>query len=143
MPDILLEVPIESDPTQVYDAITRAEGLRSWWTTDVEAEPEEGSTARFRFEEGMVEMIMRIDRLEEGRAVEWSVQDPAPPEWEGTRVTFDLTSSDEGSKLMFGHRGWESVDGSFASINYNWAYYLTSLKQYVETGEGFPHRLGG
>lgn len=143
MPDILLEIPIEADPQEVYEAIVQPEGLRAWWTTDADAEPEEGATARFRFEDGMVEMIMRVDRLEEGRAVEWSVQEPSPPEWDDTRITFELTPSEEGTKMMFGHRGWDSVDGSFASINYNWSYYLTSLKQYVETGEGFPHREGG
>ena len=139
MPDILHQITIQAPPEEVYAAITEEDGLSSWWTSDVDAEPEEGTQAKFRFEGGMVAMLMRIDRLQPGRAVEWSVDEPSPPEWEGTRVTWQLTPTDEGTELLFGHRGWESTDGAYPSINYNWSYYLTSLKQYLETGEGFPH----
>lgn len=139
MPDILHDLTILASPQQVYAALSEQEGLSSWWTREVDAEPEVGSTAVFRFEGGMVEMRMHVERLEPGQAVEWAVAEPAPPEWDGTRVTWELAPSEQGTSLRFGHRGWQSVEGSFASINYNWAYYLTSLKQYLETGEGFPH----
>lgn len=139
MADILHEITIEAEPEQVYAALTEAEGLSSWWTSDVEAEPRQGSTAKFSFEGGMVAMIMKVEKLEPGRTVEWSVQEPAPPEWDDTTISWQLQPVAEGTKLRFGHLGWQSNDGSFAAINYNWSYYLTSLKQYLETGEGFPH----
>lgn len=142
MADILHQLTIQAPPEDVYAAITEEDGLSSWWTSDVDAEPKEGSQAQFRFEGGMVAMLMRIENLEPGRSVEWSVDEPSPPEWEGTRVTWEFSPTDEGTELLFGHRGWKSTDGSFPDINYNWSYYLTSLKQYLETGEGFPHQAG-
>lgn len=139
MADILHMVPMEASPGAVYQAITTAEGLRSWWTGDAQAEPEQGSEAVFRFEGGQVEMRFRIESLEPDQSVAWTVLEPAPPEWEGTRVTFELTPGEQGTNVLFGHRDWESTEGSFPAISYNWSYYLTSMKQYLETGEGFPH----
>lgn len=141
MADILHMVPIQASPQAVYAAITTEEGLKRWWTDDVSAEPREGSTAIFRFEGGQVAFHMEVDNLEPAEAVEWSVQDPAPPEWGGTRVTWHIRRGDDGNtQLLFGHRNWASTENSFPAINYNWGYYLTSLKEYLEKGEGFPHR---
>ncbi len=139
MADILHLVPIEASPEEIYDALTKGEGLRAWWTTDVDAEPAVGSPAEFRFEGGQVVMHMRVERLEPGEAVSWSVQDPAPPEWDGTEITWNIVPGEGATNLLFGHRGWKATDGSFPAINYNWAYYLTSLKDYLEKGGGFPH----
>lgn len=141
MADILHMVPIHASPEAVYEAITMEEAFEHWWTDDASAEPREGSTATFRFEGGQVAFRMKIDRLEPAAAVVWSVQEPAPPEWGGTRVTWHIQEGDDGAThLLFGHRGWASTEDSFPAINYNWAYYLTSLKEYLEKGEGFPHR---
>ncbi|MFW5943488.1 MAG: SRPBCC family protein [Chloroflexota bacterium] len=141
MADILHLVPIQASPQSVYEAITTEEGLKSWWTDDVSAEPREGSMAVFRFEGGQVAFRMNVDKLEPVQAVEWSVEAPAPPEWEETRVTWHLQPDNGGNThLLFGHRDWASTENSFAAINYNWAYYLTSLKEYLEKGQGFPHR---
>lgn len=143
MPDILHQVPIQAPPDQVYAALTEQAGLGSWWTDDVSAKPEQGSVAEFGFEGGEVVFRMRVDELSPGRKVAWTVLDPAPPEWDGTRVTWELSPADGGTSLRFGHRDWASTEGSFAAINYNWAYYLTSLKDYLEQGEGFPFRNQG
>lgn len=137
--DILHLVPIKTDPAALFDAITTEEGLSSWWTKTVEAKPEQDSIAEFRFEEGKVVFRMQVSRLEPDEVVEWRVLDPAPPEWEGTRVTWQLEREGEGVNLLFGHRDWKTTEGSFPAINFNWAYYLLSLTDYLERGRGFPH----
>jgi uncharacterized protein YndB with AHSA1/START domain len=139
MADILHQIPIQASPQEVYEALTREQKLKSWWTDDVSTDAMEGGIAEFRFEAGRVVFRMRVDRLSPGQEVAWSLMDPAPPEWGGTRVTWELTPADGGTSLLFGHRNWASTDGSFAAINYNWAYYLTSLKAYLEQGKGTPH----
>lgn len=139
MADILLQVPLQAKPAEVYRALTEQSGLSSWWTDNVRAKAEQGSEAVFTFEGGMVEMKMKVAELDAPDRVAWQVLDPAPPEWEGTTITFDISEAEDGgSSLLFGHRGWKSTAGSYPSINYNWAYYLTSLKDYLEKGEGFP-----
>ena len=49
MADLHHKIEIEASPEKVYEAITTAEGLRSWWTGDSVAEPRVGSIAEFGF----------------------------------------------------------------------------------------------
>ncbi len=140
MPDVLLEVPIAATPEQVYAAITEQAGLSSWWTPDVAAEPTVGSVAEFRFRDGQFVVKMEITALEPGGTVRWAVRQGAP-EWAGTYVTWDLAPVDHRTNVRFAHRGYASVDGSFASVAFNWAWYLSSLKDHLERGEGRPGQL--
>ncbi len=143
MPDILLEVTITATPDAVYRAITEQEGLARWWTPEAEARPEVGAVAAFAFTGGPAGRFvikMEIASLDPGHRVAWRVREAAP-DWAGTRVTWDLTAVGNGTKVRFGHRDFVSTEGSFASVAYSWAWYLASLKDYLETGTGRPGQL--
>jgi uncharacterized protein YndB with AHSA1/START domain len=140
MPEILLEVPIAATPERVYAAITEPAGLSSWWTPAVVAEPKVGSVAEFRFGGGRFIVKMEITALEPCRAVRWAVRQGAP-DWAGTHVSWDLSPVEQGTRVRFGHREYASADGSFAGAAFNWAWYLSSLKDYLETGQGRPGQL--
>ncbi len=45
----------------------------------------------------------------------------------------------EGTLVRFSHGGWASTKGIYANCNFDWAYYLRSLRALVESGEGTPH----
>ena len=137
MPDALLEAPIAAAPERVYEAITEQRGLASWWTPDVSAEPRVGSVAELRFRGGQYVARMEIAALEPGRRVEWAAKGGAP-EWDGTRITWDLLPAGSGTVVRFAHRGYPSAEGSFGQVTFNWAWYLISLKGYLETGHGRP-----
>jgi uncharacterized protein YndB with AHSA1/START domain len=140
MPDVLLELPIAATPEQVCSAITEQTGLSSWWTPDVVVKPKPGSVGEFRFRGGQFVVKMEITALEHCRMVRWAVRQGAP-EWAGTSVTWDLAPADHRTNVRFAHRGFASVDGSFASVAFNWAWYLSSLKDYLEAGQGRPGQL--
>lgn len=140
MVDMVHEVIIGADPEKVYAAITEQQGLASWWTDKNTASPEVGSEADFVFEGGQMVFKMKIDELTPSRRVVWSAVASPVPGWTGTTITWDLSAEDSGTKVLFGHRGWPSTDGPFPSINFSWAGYLVSLKDYLETGTGAPHR---
>jgi uncharacterized protein YndB with AHSA1/START domain len=74
MPDAFLEVPIAATPDQVHTAITEQDGLASWWTPDVSAEPKVGSLAEFRCRGGQYVTRMEITALEPLRQVEWAIK---------------------------------------------------------------------
>jgi uncharacterized protein YndB with AHSA1/START domain len=146
MPDILIELRIGATPDKVYRAIIEQEGLARWWTPEVVAEPQVGSVAEFTFTGGpggRVMVAMEIAALEPGRQVKWAVTEDPFPEWVGTHITWELTPLDHGTKVRFGHRDYPSIEGSFASVAYSWAWYLASLKDYLETGTGRPGQLFG
>ena len=50
-----------------------------------------------------------------------------------------MKPSEHGTKLRFGHHNYATTEGSFATVSYTWATYLTSLKNYLETGKGSPN----
>ena len=140
MPDILHELMIEGKPDAIYKAITEQAGLAGWWTVHATAQPKVGAVDEFGFQGGQVVMKMEVAKLEPGKAVQWKVLQGAP-DWGGTQVTWDLTPGDAGTKVLFGHRNYASTEGSFASVSYPWAWFLTSLKAYIETGKGTPNTL--
>lgn len=138
MADILLEVIIEKSPQDIYKALTESEEIKQWWTSHAVAEPKVGSTAEFGFYGGQMIFKFNVDKLDAGKHVKWSVIDGGPPDWAGTIVTWDISKAENGTKVLLGHRDYQTTEGSYASVGYNWAFFLTSLKSYLEKGEGMP-----
>lgn len=138
MPDIVHSLEIASDPKKVYAAITEADQVAKWWTENNSSRPEVGSEIEFVFDAGRTVFKMRVDEAEHGKRVVWAALDSPVPGWPGTTVTWDLMPKEAGTVLMIGHRGWPSIEGPFPNINFSWALYLQSLKDYLETGTGSP-----
>ncbi len=113
MADIRHLVIIDVPPDTVYDAITREEGLRGWWTPEAFAQQEVGSIAEFKFGEGYHNK-MRVLRLEPPALVEWECLE-GDPEWVGTRFLLDLEADGRSTILRFSHGRWRKVTDFFAS----------------------------
>ena len=142
MADILHRIVIAAPPERVFDAITTAEGLRSWWTKDSTAEPKAGSVAVFKFNGGKVVFRMRIDALDPGRKVEWTCLGDWP-EWGDTTLSWDLEPTDDGgTTLRFAHRGWKTTEKEYAACNSTWGHLMFVLKDYVEGKPVEPQFLG-
>ncbi|AXC09797.1 Aha1 domain protein [Acidisarcina polymorpha] len=140
MPDIMHRLSISSDPQRVYAAITTTEGVRSWWVRDADLEPWVGGSGEFRFLHygpGHIHRIT-IEALMPEQEVTWRIQSSFISEWNGTQIAFHLTRSNAGTDIRFAHRGYMKADDIYAMCTTGWGYYLVSLKQYVETGEGGP-----
>lgn len=136
MAEIFHLLNIKTDPAVVYNGLTSPKGLSSWWTTDTKALPEVGTVIDFRFgDEYFVQM--QIERLVPDELVNWKCI-TGDKEWIGTKIRFALSKSENGTSLRFYHSNWAEATDFFASCNYNWGWYLTSLKEYCETGKGKP-----
>jgi len=110
--------------------VTR-EGLKSWWTSDVEIRPEVGSKAVFGFFNRETVFTMSIDKITADR-IEWTCV-AGPEEWIGTKLTFELEDIDSGLiKLKFTHSHWKIDDGAFPLCNTTWGHLMVLLKQYCE-----------
>ena len=59
-------------------------------------------------------------------------------EWVGTKITFDLTHKDDETVVLFTHADWREPVEFMAHCSARWAYFLLSLKSYLETGKGTP-----
>lgn len=128
---------INAPPERIYKALTEEEGLQSWWTENAKARPEIGSVAVFDFG-ARFHNEMKIDELVPPERVVWTCI-KGDEEWLATHFTFEITRIPGGSELRFAHTNWREETDFFASCSYNWAYYLSSLKEYCEKGEGRPY----
>jgi len=140
MSDIVQELTINAKPESVFAAITQPDEITRWWANQVTAEPTVGSLAEFRFDNGEI-MTMKITDLDPGRKLSWMVRS-APQYahlWEGTTISWDLAPASNGTKLIFGHHGFATVDAGYAQTRAGWTYFLGSLTSYLETGKGTPY----
>jgi len=140
MPSIKHYLVIKAVAEKVYTALSETEGLCGWWTVEAKADERVGGTAEFIFGERYYNK-MKITNLLNSKKVEWKCLE-GDKEWIGTTFLFDLEEKDESTILRFSHNNWKEETDFFASCNYNWGYYLKSLKQYCETGEGTPFNNG-
>jgi uncharacterized protein YndB with AHSA1/START domain len=136
MPSIKHYLLIKAQPEKVYSAITKTGGIKGWWTVEAKADEKVGGIAEFIFGDRYFNK-MKITNLEPDKKLEWECLE-GDKEWIGTTFLFDLEEKDESTILRFSHNNWKEDTDFFASCNYNWGYYLKSLKQYCETGKGTP-----
>jgi uncharacterized protein YndB with AHSA1/START domain len=132
-------VKIDADAKAIYEALSTAKGLASFWTADSHAEPKEGSIARFGFGGPVLEM--KVEELKPGDRVEWSTH-AGFDAWKGTTVTWEIKpAKDGGHEVWFDHAGWpESLPArELASVNYTWGMVVGRLKEYAEKGKPVPY----
>jgi len=140
MAEIMHFVKIQAPVERVYQAIATAEGIRNWWTRDADLDETVGGAGEFRFLNygpGFVTRV-RIEDLVPPERVAWSVVESFRPEWRGTSIAFDLRPDGDATILLFSHRGFAQADERYAQTTTGWGYYLVSLQQYLQTGEGAP-----
>ena len=141
MADIIHRIGIKAPVAQVYKALSTIEGLRHWWTEEVEGDEQIGGKIEFTFrpETGDIkgQMVMEVRELNPGKDVRWRCVD-GPAEWIGTDITFDLSQQDDQVIVIFGHKNWREAVEFTAHCSMKWAVFLLSLREYVETGKGKP-----
>jgi hypothetical protein len=136
MVDILHKVGIKSSSRDdAYKALTTLEGLSGWWTSDTRGESKAGGVIQFRFGSGGFDM--KVLELDPAGRVEWLVVD-GPPEWIGTKVSFDLRQEGDWTIILFKHRGWKEPVEFMHHCSTKWGVFLLSLKSLLETGKGAP-----
>jgi len=136
MANIRHNMTIAASATKIFDAVTREEGLKGWWTTDVDARPEEGYVNHFKFGENGFNK-MKVSKLQSPNEVYWECVD-GDKEWVGTKVSFELEEREDNTFLKFAHLNWAEESEFFGFCNHHWGRFLDSLKSLCETGEGQP-----
>jgi len=133
------QVTIAAPADRIFDSITTGEGLSSFWVPGSEAEPVQGSVAKFDFGPG-AHLDMRVDELDRATRVRWTCLGDFPG-WTGTIVTWEIGPEEGGSTVViFKHQGWASdiPDEDLASVNFTWGGIVGRLKAHAETGEVVP-----
>ena len=136
MPDILHSFHIKAKPDKVFDTFCSPEGLNSWWTLRSSGKPALAESYNFFFApeyDWHAEVIHVILNKE----LTWRMTG-AMEDWMDTEVGFKLTPENEGTNILFFHKGWKEASEHFAITNFCWGQLLNGLKQYAEQGVIVP-----
>lgn len=137
MKTILHYLNISAPASVVFTALTTEEGLVGWWSTTVRIDRDGDDIVDFTFMEGF-NPDMRVDATERESLVRWTCIG-GHENWLDNTFSFDLRPEGDATRLMFTqHYARELSDEVYGEYNYNWAYYLRSLKLLCESGEGTP-----
>lgn len=133
------ELEIAAPPEIVFRALTTADGLARWWTTGVSGDPAAaGGLIRFTFR-GPFNPVMRVAAFDPPARVEWQGAGDHAAWGTRTSIEFSLSAADGGTTVRFRHAlGPDAARETVASANFNWGYYLDSLRLFCETGNGKP-----
>ena len=124
-------------PEKVFSALTSTEGLSGWWSTRVTAEAAVGAVVAFTFG-GDFNPRMRITKLDPPALLSWECVGGHEP-WAQNTFRFELAPRGGGTVVRF----WQDYarelsDDAYGTYNFNWGYYLESLRLLTETGTGKP-----
>jgi uncharacterized protein YndB with AHSA1/START domain len=138
MPDIRHRVAVAAPLDRVFEAAATSAGIDAWWTRGgVEGESRVGSRLEFYFGQPEPAAVMAVRDLDPAGLVAWDCVGGAE-EWVGTTLRFELAEHEGQTVILFTHGGWRSASEFMAHCSARWAYFLLSLKCYVETGAGTP-----
>ena len=137
MKTIIHTVQIHAAPEAVFRALTTVTGVTGWWSTRATLDPGEGGVIEFTFLEGF-NPHMKQTRLVEAEVVEWRCV-AGHENWRDNTFTFLLRPDDGETSLRFVQEyAQELDDDTYGTYNFNWGYYLGSLKNFCESGTGTP-----
>jgi uncharacterized protein YndB with AHSA1/START domain len=120
----------------VYEALTTKKGLSEIWTRECDVKPEAGFINTFGFGDEEPTKF-KITELKPNHSVRWYCTE-SDPEWVGTEVSLTLEEENGKTKVTLVHSGWKEVTEFYRWCNYNWSFFLYSLKEYCENGKGIP-----
>ena len=134
---------VAAPPRRVWEALTEHDGLAGWWTPTVAVEGRGvGAQVSFTFG-GDFNPVMEVTDLDPGRRLRWRCAD-GHANWKDNTFTFELAGQpDDRTRLRFTQDyAVELSDDDYGIYNFNWGYYLESLRLLCTTGTGKPYVVG-
>jgi hypothetical protein len=135
---IIHVLDIKASPDTVYNAIATIPGLSRWWTSTITGTADPGGIIQFRFGE-----VFRPDMkvlVSDRSTIRWECV-AGEKDWAGSTFRFSWDETAGMIRLTFVQEYSSFIaDEKFGRFNFNWGYYLYSLKKYCETGVGLPFK---
>jgi uncharacterized protein YndB with AHSA1/START domain len=144
MKTILHVVDISAPRGTVFGAVASIDGLAGWWTTDVSGDAGPAGLIAFRFPGAGFDPDMRVSSFDQPKRIVWTCVSGVP-QWADNTFHFDFAESDTNTTRLRFRQDYatELSDDEYGVYNFNWGYFLESLRRYCETGTGTPHTSGG
>jgi uncharacterized protein YndB with AHSA1/START domain len=136
-------VDIDAERRPVWSALTEADRMAGWWSTNVRTPPAAvGAVVEWTFT-GDFNPVMEITALDPEKRLVWRCIGGHDPWADGT-FRFEIAGLDDGRTRL---RFWQDYavelnDDAYGIYNFNWGYYLESLRLLCVTGTGKPFAAG-
>jgi uncharacterized protein YndB with AHSA1/START domain len=139
MSEIITQFDVDAPAAAVWKALTTAQGIRGWWTTQAEVPGGEGAVVKLRFPDAPISWDLRIDEATENELLRWHCVG-GPPPWVDTEILFRLGDApdSEGTRVLFDHVGWNDAEEMVRIVTFGWVRMFVRLKAYAETGKSEP-----
>lgn len=139
------EISVSVKPELVFKAITR--DIDKWWTELSNQALEVGDQLVVKFEKN-TSWVTTVSEAIPNRSLVWKVDEAnhdleelaKKDEWKGTTIKWQIAENETGSKVTLTHQGLVPALECYEICHTGWGYFLGSLKNYLETGEGHPFR---
>jgi hypothetical protein len=142
-------IEVNGSDIEAYSALTI--GIENWWTKPDSPINEIGDCAKFTFPPSQSYWVFQATKLIPNSRVElecieaFHLHEGQPKEieteWLATKVVFEIEPKESSTLIHFEHIGLNSELLCFDICEAGWNYFfLNSLKEYLETGKGSPHR---
>jgi hypothetical protein len=142
--DFHTSILVDKTRVEAFDCIN---AVTKWWTENLEGSCEKlGDEFSVRF--GDVHYSkQKLVELIPGRKLVWLVTESQlnfleeKDEWTGTRISFEISTDGDKTKIDFRHIGLVPGIECFGACSNAWSQYIhQSLLKFINTGEGVPTR---
>jgi hypothetical protein len=115
--------------------------MAAWWSTKVKTpKAAVGAQVEWTFT-GDFNPVMEITNLDQPHLLEWRCIAGHDP-WQNSTFRFECVPLDDGQARLRFTQGYgvELGDDAYGIYNFNWGYYLESLRLLCANGTGKPYR---
>jgi hypothetical protein len=138
--DYTVSIFVDRTPEEVFAAIN---SVRSWWIGDIEGNTDQlGSEFTYTYKH-YHRTTQKVIELIPNQKVSWLVTQSKigfvrnQSEWTSTKIVFELTPENEGTRLVFTHIGLTPAFECFDGCSGGWSFYIEkSLRSLILTGKG-------
>jgi uncharacterized protein YndB with AHSA1/START domain len=134
-------VDIDCPRDRVWAALAEEPDITKWWSTKVSSTPAEvGAVIDWTFADDF-NPVMEVTSVDPRRELVWRCTSGHGP-WQDGTFRFLLADLDDGRCRL---RFWQAYaveldDDAYGVYNFNWAYYLESLRLFCTTATGKPYQ---
>ena len=121
---------INAPISNVFKAISKAENLKQWYTTDVVENTDKTKT----FKWGEMFLILKCTEIENEK-ITWEFLESSMP-IESLYMTYELSENEGKTRVKFSYGNFSEKSDFYANQNFSSAKYLESLRQFCQTGNG-------
>ncbi len=135
---------VDETPEEAFAAIN---DVRGWWSGNIEGNTDRlGDEWTYRFKD-IHYSKQKITELVPAKKIVWLVLDSYlnfiedKTEWNGTRVTFDISKKGDKTEVRFSHLGLTPEVECYDACSNAWGGYVnSSLRNLITKGKGRPNR---